>query len=216
MFTGIIEEVGSLRQVNQGNEHYQLTISASKILGDVNIGDSIAVNGICLTVTTFTSSQFQVDVMPETLKATGLEHVAIGSKVNLERAMSANGRFGGHFMSGHVDGMGKIKNIIPRHNAVYYEIEISPELIKYLAPKGSVGIDGVSLTVVDVKATQFSVSLIPHTVQETIFQYKHSGDIVNIECDMLAKYVDRLLQQRSDSHQAHGVTLDKLEDNGYV
>lgn len=216
MFTGIIEEIGVLQNMKRGTNEYQLTLSAKKVLQDVKLGDSIAVNGVCLTVTSFTSEQFTVDVMPETVKATSLQSLARGSSVNLERAMAANGRFGGHFVQGHVDGVGTIKSKNQVSNAVYFWIETSAEMMRYIVPKGSVAIDGISLTVVEVKDNQFSISIIPHTITETILQFKQHGDGVNIECDMLAKYMERLLEKRVAHTSNNGVTLEKLAENGYL
>lgn len=216
MFTGIIEEIGVLQNMKRGTNEYQLTLSAKKVLQDVKLGDSIAVNGVCLTVTSFTSEQFTVDVMPETVKATSLQSLARGSSVNLERAMAANGRFGGHFVQGHVDGVGTIKSKNQVSNAVYFWIETSAEMMRYIVPKGSVAIDGISLTVVEVKDNQFSISIIPHTITETILQFKQHGDGVNIECDMLAKYMERLLEKRVEHTSNNGVTLEKLAENGYL
>ncbi|TXK90677.1 riboflavin synthase, partial [Parageobacillus sp. SY1] len=147
MFTGIIEEVGTIEQMRQSGEAIVMTIGAKKVLEDVHLGDSIAVNGVCLTVTSFTDRSFTVDVMPETVRATSLRTLTKGSKVNLERAMAANGRFGGHFVSGHVDGIGEIIRKWPSANAVYYEIKIPQELRKYMILKGSVAVDGTSLTI---------------------------------------------------------------------
>jgi riboflavin synthase len=216
MFTGIIEEIGVLQDIKRGANDYQLIISAKKIVEDVQLGDSIAVNGVCLTVTSFTSGQFTVDVMPETLKASSLQSVAKGSHVNLERAMSANGRFGGHFVSGHVDSIGTVKERRHVSNAVYYWIEVAPDMMKYIVSKGSIAIDGISLTVVETKDHQFSVSIIPHTITETVLQFRQNSDIVNIECDMLAKYMERLLEKRGEHAEKKGLTLDKLASNGYL
>ncbi|MDQ0339175.1 riboflavin synthase [Caldalkalibacillus uzonensis] len=223
MFTGIVEEIGTIKAVNKGPDCSQLVIGAKKILEDVNTGDSIAVNGVCLTVTAYNRDSFQVDVMPETLKATSLRNVKSGSKVNLERAMQANGRFGGHIVSGHVDGTGMITKIEPHSNAVYFSVKTPPELMKYLVPKGSITVDGISLTVVEVGETHFSVSIIPHTLSETILHTKQVGDIVNLECDMLAKYLERLLAVRGtsaggsgDASEKKGLTRETLERNGYL
>jgi riboflavin synthase len=221
LFTGIIEEIGNLKDIKRGANNYELTISGHKILEDVKLGDSIAVNGVCLTVTSFSKEQFTVDVMPETIKATSLQSLGRGSRVNLERAMSFNGRFGGHFVSGHVDGVGTINDKKVVSNAVYFWIEASDEQLKYIIPKGSVCIDGISLTVVEVTESQFSISIIPHTVSETILQYKGIGDVVNIECDMLAKYMERLLNPSSHNPQQgksrkKGLSLHMLEENGYL
>lgn len=226
MFTGIIEEVGTIATISKARDAYRLNIQAKQVLEGVQLGDSIAVNGICLTVTSFSSTQFSVDVMPETLRATSLRSLASGSRVNLERAMSMERRFGGHFVSGHVDGTGIIRQRKAIANAVYYEIEADPALLKYIMPKGSITIDGISLTVVEVGQQQFSVSIIPHTLQETILADKYSGDVVNLEADMLAKYMERLLEHRfqgatpehpqATERGQKGLTLEKLIENGYM
>lgn len=221
MFTGLIEEVGTLHSIEQGAKEYQLKIKASTVLSDVHIGDSIAVNGVCLTVTAFDRTWFQADVMPETLKATALNTLKVGSKVNLERAMTANRRFGGHFVSGHVDGTGRIIHIQPVRNAVYFRIALDERLLKYLIPKGSVAVDGISLTVVDVTEKDFSVSIIPHTLASTNLHAKQVGDLVNIECDMLAKYIERMFQLRFGEGGHHAsrrgsITLDTLKENGFL
>ena len=216
MFTGIVEEVGILKEMRAGAAQARLTIEASKVLQDVRVGDSIAVNGICLTVTAFTSRQFQVDVMPETVKATNVHQLKPGDRLNLERAMAANGRFGGHIMSGHVDGVGKILSKTPQANAVYYRIETSPGIMPYVVPKGSIAVDGISLTVVDVQENVFSVSIIPHTLQETNLAFRNPGDRVNLECDLLAKYVDNLLAKKWKASSKDGLTADVLAENGFV
>ena len=169
MFTGIIEETGTIESMKKAGHSMALTIKCSKILEDVHLGDSIAVNGICLTVTDFTKNQFTVDVMPETVKATSLNDLTKGSKVNLERAMAANGRFGGHFVSGHVDGTAEITRIEEKSNAVYYDLKMDPSLTKTLVLKGSITVDGVSLTIFGLTEDTLTISLIPHTITETIF-----------------------------------------------
>ncbi len=218
MFTGIIEELGTIEKIQQKNEAIVMTIRASKILEDVNLGDSIAVNGVCLTVTSFTSNEFTVDLMPETVRATSLRMLKKGSKVNLERAMAANGRFGGHFVSGHVDGIGTIVKKEPLDNAVYYEIEIPETLRPYILLKGSVAIDGTSLTIFKVTNKTFTVSIIPHTLSETIIGSKGPGDIVNIECDMLAKYIEQFLNYRfqGENKNQSSITTSFLEENGFL
>ncbi|WLR49641.1 riboflavin synthase [Bacillus tianshenii] len=216
MFTGIIEEKGKIKRMTKSKDSIEVTIEASEILKDVKLGDSIAVNGVCLTVTTFDHSQFTVDVMPETVKATSLKTLQEGSEINLERAMAAGGRFGGHFVSGHVDGVGTIRSKRPEANAVYYEIEASEELLRYIVLKGSVAIDGTSLTVFGVSEQSFTISLIPHTLQETILGNKGAGDIVNIECDMLAKYIEKFITQRfSDTKQRSSLSEAFLEEHGF-
>jgi riboflavin synthase len=219
MFTGIIEELGVVANIKRSGESFVLTIDAKKILKDVHLGDSISVNGVCLTVTSFTSSQFTVDVMPETVKASSLQSLKRGSKVNLERAMAAGGRFGGHFVSGHIDGTGVIKSKRPVENAVYYEIEASQEILKYVIERGSIAVDGTSLTVFGVKDDAFTLSLIPHTLTESIIGIKDSGDIVNLECDMIGKYVGHFLTSRQNTgnkKSPSGISASFLEENGFV
>jgi len=215
MFTGIIEEVGTIEQMKQAGEAIVFTIGANKILTDVKLGDSIAVNGVCLTVTSFTSRTFTVDVMPETVRATSLRTLARGAKVNLERAMAANGRFGGHFVSGHVDGVGEIIRKEPVANAVYYEIKVPKSLRKYMILKGSVAVDGTSLTIFGLTDDTFTISLIPHTRAETILGDKQVGDIVNIECDVIGKYVEQFLRQKEEEKTSPAITLEFLEKHGY-
>jgi len=216
MFTGIIEEVGTVEKVNIVSEQaVQLTIESKKVLEDVHIGDSIAVNGICLTVTNYTANSFQVDAMPETLKSTSLNGLKRGTKVNLERAMAANGRFGGHFVSGHVDGTGEIIKKQKDQNAIYYDIEIPEELSRYVMHKGSITIDGISLTVFGVQKNTVTISLIPHTASETILGDKGQGDIVNIECDLLAKHVQHLLHQGNEDKKSN-LNEEFLKTNGFM
>lgn len=217
MFTGIIEEKGTIMDMRQTGDAIVMKISAKKILDDVNLGDSIAVNGVCLTVTSFDSSMFTVDLMPETVRSTSLRDLKNGSYVNLERAMAANGRFGGHFVSGHVDGIGRIQSKRPEHNAVYYEIEVEPALRKYMIMKGGVTVDGTSLTIFGLTDGAFTISLIPHTMEETIIGSKGPGDIVNIECDMLAKYIDQPLKggDTGKVREQGRLTADFLEENGF-
>jgi riboflavin synthase len=218
MFTGIIEEIGTMANIQQTGEAFVLTIHAKKVLEGVQLGDSIAVNGVCLTVTSFSENRFTVDVMPETVKATGLRILKRGSKVNLERAMAAGGRFGGHFVSGHVDGTGVILSKKPVENAVYYEIEAGKELLDLIILKGSVTVDGTSLTVFGKTDNSFIISLIPHTMAETILGSKGSGEIVNLECDMIGKYVGHFLKGLTDTvpqKEKSSITLQFLEENGF-
>lgn len=214
MFTGIIEEIGTIEQIRQSGEAIVMTIGAKKILEDVHLGDSIAVNGVCLTVTSFTNRSFTVDVMPETVKATSLRMLTRGSKVNLERAMAANGRFGGHFVSGHVDGVGEIIRKWPVANAVYYEIQIPKELRKYMILKGSVAVDGTSLTIFGLTDDTFTISLIPHTRAATILGDKQPGEIVNIECDVIGKYVAQFMEGKKEEAKP-AITLEFLERHGF-
>lgn len=216
MFTGIIEELGVIERMVQQGEAIVLTIQANKILTDVNLGDSIAVNGVCLTVTSYTKQRFSVDIMPETVRSTSLQNLRKGSKVNLERAMGANGRFGGHFVSGHVDGVGTILKKTRVSNAVYYEIELPEELSRFVLFKGSICVDGTSLTVFGKTDHTFTISLIPHTLSETIIGSKDAGDIVNLECDMLAKYIEQFVMMREKNTKSSSLSESFLRDNGYM
>ncbi|WP_397538468.1 riboflavin synthase [Rummeliibacillus pycnus] len=212
MFTGIVEDLGKVKAIKSATNSMQLTIESRKILEDVHLGDSIAVNGVCLTVISFSNSQFTVDVMPESVKATNIQSLQIGQYVNLERAMPANGRFGGHFVSGHVDGTGVILRKRKIANAVYVDIGISRELSKFCMLKGSVTIDGISLTIFDVKPTQLTVSLIPHTFDLTLLGIKKEHDVVNIENDLLGKYVINHLERKQENST---ITMDFLNENGF-
>ncbi len=207
MFTGIIEETGKLKSLNGG----RIEITCAKILGDIKIGDSISTNGICLTVTDFAENFFAADVMPETLRRTSLENLNIGGAVNLERAMKVGDRFGGHIVSGHIDGVGKITNIRTDGNAIFITISAENFLLKQIAAKGSVALDGISLTIVDAGANDFSVSMIPHTRAVTNFNFKRVGSVVNIETDILAKYIERLINFKT----APEITKDFLLENGF-
>ena len=180
MFTGIVEEIGTVRQIKKGKHSAVLTISAGDVLDGTKTGDSIAVNGICLTVTAVFPGAFMADVMHETLNRSALIGLSAGSPVNLERAMQANGRFGGHIVAGHVDGTGKIVKIERDDTAVWFTIQTKPELMRYIVEKGSVAIDGISLTVAKITESDFSVSAIPHTVKQTVLQEKRNGDLVNL------------------------------------
>ena len=193
MFTGIVEEVGRVQSIRREPANAVLTIAASKVLEDVHLGDSIAVCGVCLTVTSFTSNAFTADVMHETLNRSSLGTLKPGSPVNLERAMPANGRFGGHIVSGHIDGTGRITRIRPDGNAVWYTISATPSLLRYIVEKGSIAIDGISLTVAQVTGRDFSVSIIPHTQGQTTLSARRVGDTVNLETDCIGKYVEKLL-----------------------
>ncbi|UOQ49167.1 riboflavin synthase [Gracilibacillus caseinilyticus] len=210
MFTGIVEEKGKLLSITQQNQALQLKIEGKKVTADVHIGDSISVNGVCLTVTSFTADCFTVDVIPETFRGSSLARLTPMSKVNLERAMHANGRFGGHFVSGHVDATGKIERTWTEDNAKYFYITVTDT--RYIAMKGSISVDGTSLTVFGVDDKGFTISLIPETQQATILGAKTQGDIVNIEFDMLAKYMERLLETRD---QQTGITAEKLRNYGF-
>lgn len=216
MFTGIIEEIGTVTAIKKSALESRLTISAERIFSDLKTGDSVAVNGVCLTVSVISGNTFTADVMNETFSRTSLAALSSGSHVNLERAMAADGRFGGHIVAGHVDGTGIIKDIRKDGNAVWFIIGASPEVLKYIVEKGSVAIDGISLTVAEVTKNNFSVSTIPHTLSQTILAEKKTGDAVNLENDIIGKYVERLMGFTKRNKTDKGrVTLELLARNGY-
>ena len=196
MFTGIIEEIGKIKKIETIGPSARITISAKAILSDVHLGDSIAVNGICLTVTSFGEDYFVADIMNETIKRTSFHNMRIGTSVNLERAMKVDNRFGGHIVSGHIDGTGLIKSIENQGNATWYKIAPPVQLLRYIVEKGSIAIDGTSLTVAYVDRESFKVSIIPHTSEVTILSTKRPGDKVNLEVDIIGKYVEKLLGGR--------------------
>ncbi|WP_042473031.1 riboflavin synthase [Bacillus ndiopicus] len=210
MFTGIIEELGTIERMAKGQESIVFTIGVRKIMQDLNVGDSVAVNGVCLTVTSFTRTTFTADVMPETVRATSLVQLQVGASVNIERAISANGRFGGHFVSGHIDEVGTILRKRSFANAVYFDIKVSREASALCIPRGSIAIDGISLTIFDLQKEIVTVSIIPHTFGETTLGFKREGDLVNIETDMLGKYIAKQLQTKSNT-----LTEDFLRQNGF-
>ncbi|MGN0616797.1 riboflavin synthase [Ruminococcus flavefaciens] len=214
MFTGIIEEVGTVSRVQHSGNASFIEIQAKKVLEDVHLGDSIAVNGVCLTVTHFGGGVFRADVMNETLNRSSLGSLTSGSPVNLERAMAANGRFGGHIVSGHIDGTGIITDIKNDGIAVWYTVSAAPELLRYIVEKGSIAIDGISLTVAKVTDTSFSVSIIPHTAAQTILSTKKTGDTVNLENDIIAKYAEKLMKP-AETPKTGGITMDFLAKNGF-
>lgn len=194
MFTGIIEELGAMEEVYKQGQTMRMTISANRILEDAHRGDSIAVNGVCLTITDLYPGKFTVDVMPETYRRSTLHQLNRGGRVNLERAMSVRSRFGGHIVQGHVDTVAKIRKRRAEENAVVFSLAlVNADYMRYIIPHGSITIDGISLTVVDVSESEVNVSIIPHTLANTVLQHKEAGSVVNIECDVLGKYVERLL-----------------------
>ncbi|PGS55846.1 riboflavin synthase [Bacillus sp. AFS041924] len=215
MFTGIVEEIGSVKNIVKKGKTLVLTIGASKILEDVHLGDSISVNGVCLTVTDFTKNEFSVDVMPETFQSSNLSTLASSQKVNLERAMAATGRFGGHIVSGHIDGTGKIVSVKSMENAVIYKINIPNRFAKYCIQKGSITIDGTSLTIFEVESDIVTISLIPHTRSYTILGSKKVGDVVNIEFDLLGKYVEKMLGM-TETKKESTISTSFLSQNGYI
>lgn len=215
MFTGIIEEVGHVKGVISGGQAGEIGIAAKKVVENTKIGDSIAVNGVCLTVTKLLSDGFTADVMPETLRRTNLGMLNIGSKVNLERAMAADGRFGGHIVSGHIDGTGTIAKMQREENAVLVTIDANKEILALIVEKGSIAIDGISLTVANLNSDCFTVSIIPHTGSETTLLNKKPGDKVNLENDVVGKYVQRLLGIEKKNETSGKITMEFLAEHGF-
>ena len=211
IFTGIIEELGVVKSIAINGASGCITIKAKKVLEGTQLGDSIAVNGTCLTVTSINSDGFSADVMAETVKRTSLSQVGKGDLVNLERAMILNGRFGGHIVSGHIDATGKILGIREDDNAVWYRIGADYKILKYIVEKGSVALDGISLTVAEVRSDSFSVSVIPHTRANTTLTHKKIGDIINIETDCIGKYIEKLIPGHGG-----GVSREVLLRNGFI
>lgn len=213
MFTGIIEEIGTVKEIRHIGNNSFIKIQAEKIFEDMHMGDSIAVNGLCLTVTEFNNNIFRADVMNETLNRSSLGSLKQGSLVNLERAMSANGRFGGHIVSGHIDGTGIISDIKNDGIAIWYTVTAKPEIMRYIVEKGSIAIDGISLTVARVTDNSFSVSIIPHTAGNTNLSYKKSGDIVNLENDIIGKYIEKFTHQEKNKSS---ISMNFLAENGFT
>ncbi len=217
MFTGIVEEVGQVAEIKKSKDWAELKIKAEKVLEDVSLGDSIAVNGVCLTVTTFGKGFFTADVMHETLNRSSLSLLTKGSSVNLERAMAANGRFGGHIVSGHIDGTGVITDIKKDAIATWVTIEAGESIMRLIVEKGSIAIDGISLTVAEITDKYFKVSLIPHTGSNTTLLQKKIGEKVNLENDIIGKYVERLMSfsKAEDTKQKSNITMDFLAKHGF-
>lgn len=215
MFTGIIEEIGSIEQIQKGVQSAVLSIQCKKVLEGTKIGDSIAVNGVCLTVTSMHVNGYTADVMAETLERSSLAGLKKGSHVNLERAMPADGRFGGHIVAGHIDGTGIVEEITKDETAVWYRISAGEELLRYIVEKGSIAIDGISLTVARVSGKDFSVSIIPHTQGETTLSERKVSDVVNLECDIIGKYVERLCGAKKEESKKSTMTREFLLENGF-
>lgn len=217
MFTGIVEEIGKIRHVISGSVSGEIQIGASKVLEGTKVGDSIAVNGVCLTVTRLNRDGFCADVMPETLRRTNLGKLNSGDSVNLERAMAADGRFGGHIVSGHIDGVGYIHEKRPEGNAVWVKIGAPTEILDLIVEKGSIAIDGISLTVATVSDRDFQVSVIPHTGEETILLKKEVGEAVNLENDIVGKYIQKFQKQLNakPEKQESRITMEFLAEHGF-
>ena len=213
MFTGIIEEIGTVKEVRHGHRSATVTIWAEKVLLGTSIGDSIAVNGVCLTVIAMGDDSFSADATPETISRSSLGQMHRGSRVNLERAMAADGRFGGHIVMGHIDGTGKVSRLIKDDNSVLLSIEAAPDLMRYIVEKGSIAIDGISLTVAEVWESGFTVSVIPHTASATTIRWMVAGTTVNLETDIIGKYVERFLMPEKRSRK--GITAEMLSEYGF-
>lgn len=219
MFTGLIEETGNIQNIQKGSRSGILTIGCRTVLENTKVGDSIAVNGVCLTVTSLGAGCFTADAMPETLSRSSLGRLRPGSLVNLERAMPADGRFGGHIVSGHIDGTGRVTAIENDDNAVWYTVSAGKDNLRYIVEKGSVTIDGISLTVAYVDEQCFKVSIIPHTQKVTALHERKVGDIVNLECDIIGKYVEKLLTpytpEGKEKPEDSGLTESFLRAHGF-
>ncbi|MCC5894674.1 MAG: riboflavin synthase [Alkalibacterium sp.] len=215
MFTGIVEEVGEIKSIKKGAKSSELTIKAAKVLGDTAVGDSIMTSGVCLTVTSLNTDSFTTDVMSETLKRTTIGSLSTGSQLNLERALNLQTRLGGHMVSGHIDGTGVITQFRKDDNAVWVTVQADKDLLRYVIEKGSIAIDGISLTVVTVTDKEFQVSIIPHTGEETTLLKHKVGDKVNLECDLIGKYVEKLLGLSNQSDTKNELTQALLKTNGF-
>ncbi len=213
MFTGIIEEIGKVKEIRRAGNASQMTVQAEKVCSDLKVGDSLNTNGVCLTVVRFTPKEFTVDVMPETLSRSNLGQLRPGSPVNLERALTLSSRLGGHLVSGHIDGTGTVEQTWTEDNATWFRITAGADLMKYLVPKGSVALDGISLTVVDADDRSFTVSVIPHTSQETTITGRRPGDLINMECDMIAKYTEKLIAKPG---RPSGIDTAFLAEHGFT
>lgn len=209
MFTGIVEEIGKVISIKKGTNSVSLSLGGTLIFSDLKLGDSVAVNGICLTVTSIKGNVFTADVMNETLSRSSLGELKTGSNVNLERAMPANGRFGGHLVSGHIDGTGIISAIKKDDIAIWYTVKTERKIMRYIIEKGSIAIDGISLTVAKVERDNFSVSIIPHTAKETVLSEKKTGSIVNLENDIVGKYIEKFMTT------PNGITKEFLLENRF-
>lgn len=216
MFTGLVEEIGTIQSVLKGPKSAVITIKAKKVLENVKLGDSIATNGVCLTVTDFNSDSFKVDVMAETMRKSNLNKLSPGSKVNLERALMLGDRIGGHLVSGHIDGVGIIQDFKREDNAIWASIAAPYDILKYVIYKGSIAIDGISLTVAYVDNKIFKVSVIPHTKEITTLLNKNIGDEVNLEGDMIGKYVEKFLSPKEESPSGTKVDMEFLSKHGFA
>lgn len=216
MFTGIIEEAGKVKIIQKESSSAKIKIEASVVTEDLKIGDSVAVNGVCLTIIEFTPKEITAEIMHETLEKSSIKNAKPGEKVNLERAMRVDSRLGGHIVTGHVDGTGKIISKTKDGIAEIFDISYPSEIGKYLAKKGSVAVDGISLTIVDVNKDYFRLSLIPHSLKMTTLGFKKTGDIVNLEIDVLARYIERLFSSKNLTEGKPGLSTSFLVENGFM
>ncbi len=216
MFTGLIQQIGKVQRLDRQGDSASLRISCELVQDDLQLGESIAVNGVCLTVTSWDNTSFVADVSPETLDCSSLGSLRPNSPVNLERALRLCDRLGGHLVSGHIDCMARVRRRYQDQNAVRFEFSLPQEHLRYLVAKGSVAIDGISLTVNSVDADGFSVAIIPHSLEMTTLRERREGDLVNIETDLLGRYVERLLQKDEGGQERRGISLEFLAKNGFL
>lgn len=220
MFTGIVEELGKVKNIDLQKSGGKLSVYSKKIVSDINLelGDSIAVNGVCLTVSAFNADFFTADIMAETLRYSNLKYLKPDNFVNLERAVSLNRKFGGHVVSGHIDGNGTISEIKSEGNSIWFTVKTNADILKYIIFKGSVAVDGISLTAAQVDKESFSISVTPHTIKNTSLNFKKKGDLVNIESDLIAKYVEKLLdfnKNQLETPAKNNISMDFLIKNGF-
>ncbi|WP_129599114.1 riboflavin synthase [Anaerophilus nitritogenes] len=215
MFTGLIEEIGTIFSITKGEKSAKITIKAKKVLENIHLGDSIATNGVCLTVTDFNTDFFCVDVMAETMRKSNLKDLLPKSLVNLERALRVGDRLGGHIVSGHIDGVGIITDLQREDNAIWISIKTDEDILKYIVLKGSITIDGISLTIAYVDNHIFKISIIPHTKNMTTLLHKKIGASVNLECDMMGKYIEKFLMQRQASPKKD-INMSFLSEHGFI
>lgn len=216
MFTGLVEEIGKIQSIVKSTKSAKIIVKSNKVIKDAKIGDSISTNGVCLTIAEITSNSFVADVMAETIRRSNLHSLSPGDEVNLERALRTYDRLGGHIVSGHIDGMGIVSNYEKEDNAVWITISTKPEILRYIVEKGSIAIDGISLTVAYVDEEVFKVSIIPHTKEVTTLLRKKIGDIINLECDVVGKYIEKLLLSNQQIPVKQGIDMNFLSENGFA
>jgi riboflavin synthase len=215
MFTGIIEEMGVVKSVRRKGDCATLRVAAKEIFSDLRVGDSVCVDGVCLTVTRIDQQEIEADISLETLRRSTLQYVSTGDRVNLERALTPDSRIGGHFVLGHVDGVGKLLRKMPEGGGYRLVFEASGEVIPYLIEKGSIAVNGVSLTIAGVEGSSFSIAVIPHTLERTNLRFLQPGQQVNLEADIIGKYVHRYLQRGVNLERSDGGLMEKLQEGGF-